>query len=118
LNRPETDEARGIGPAYQTTPAELQHFRPRCLAAKSWQWLEKQIRSLLPITYYHCIFTLPAELNSLVLLEKARAGRPVKTLVTNVASEYACRIRRSVLNGFVRLLLINRPFSRQGPKLV
>jgi hypothetical protein len=22
---------------------------PRCLAAKSWQWLEKQIRSLLPI---------------------------------------------------------------------
>ena len=40
---------------------------PRCLAAKSWQWLEKQTRSLLPITYYHCVFTLPAELNSLVL---------------------------------------------------
>ena len=52
------------------------------------------------------IFTLPAELNSLVLLEKARAGRTVKTLVTNVASEYACRIRRSALNGFVRLLPI------------
>src|ERR1700745_930193 len=30
---------------------------PRCLAAKSWQWLEKQPRSLLPITYYHCVFT-------------------------------------------------------------
>ena len=36
---------------------------PRCLAAKSWQWLEKQTRSLLPIPYYHCVFTLPAELN-------------------------------------------------------
>src|SRR5260370_31880425 len=36
---------------------------PRCLAAKSWQWLDKQTRSLLPITYYHCVFTLPAELN-------------------------------------------------------
>jgi Transposase zinc-binding domain len=25
---------------------------PRCMAAKSRQWLEKQTRSLLPITYY------------------------------------------------------------------
>jgi len=45
---------------------------PGCLAAKSWQWLEKQIRSLLPITYYHCVFTLPAELNSLVLANQRR----------------------------------------------
>jgi hypothetical protein len=45
---------------------------PRCLAAKSWQWLEKQTRSLLPIIYYHCVFTLPAELNSLVLANQRR----------------------------------------------
>ena len=45
---------------------------PRCMAAKSWQWLEKQTRSLLPITYYHCVFTLPAELNSLVLANQRR----------------------------------------------
>jgi Transposase zinc-binding domain/Putative transposase len=45
---------------------------PRCLAAKSWQWLEKQTRSLLPIAYYHCVFTLPAELNSLVLTNQRR----------------------------------------------
>jgi hypothetical protein len=45
---------------------------PRCLAAKSWQWLEKQTRSLLPISYYHCVFTLPAELNSLVLANQRR----------------------------------------------
>jgi putative transposase/transposase-like zinc-binding protein len=45
---------------------------PRCLAAKSWQWLEKQTRSLLPITYYHCVFTLPAELNSLMLANQRR----------------------------------------------
>jgi Transposase zinc-binding domain len=40
---------------------------PRCLAAKSRQWLDKQTRSLLPVTYYHCVFTLPAELNYVVL---------------------------------------------------
>jgi len=45
---------------------------PRCLAAKSWQWLQKQTRSLLPITYYHCVFTLPAELNLLVLANQRR----------------------------------------------
>ena len=45
---------------------------PRCLAAKSWQWLEKQTRSLLPVTYYHCVFTLPAELNSLMLINQRR----------------------------------------------
>src|SRR5260370_25270328 len=28
LNRPETDDARSIGPAYQTTPAKLQHCPP------------------------------------------------------------------------------------------
>jgi Putative transposase/Transposase zinc-binding domain len=45
---------------------------PRCLAAKSWQWLQKQTRSLLPIPYYHCVFTLPSELNSLVLANPRR----------------------------------------------
>jgi hypothetical protein len=45
---------------------------PRCLAGKSWQWLEKQTRSLLPIAYYHCVLTLPAELNSLVLANPRR----------------------------------------------
>jgi hypothetical protein len=45
---------------------------PRCMVAKSRQWLEKQTRSLLPITYYHCVFTLPAELNSLVLANQRR----------------------------------------------
>src|SRR5208282_5426220 len=29
LNRPETDDARSIGPAYQTTPARLQHCQQR-----------------------------------------------------------------------------------------
>src|SRR5258705_9016651 len=45
---------------------------PRCLAAKSWQGLEKPTRSLLPVPYYHCVFTLPAELNSLVLANQRR----------------------------------------------
>jgi hypothetical protein len=44
---------------------------PRCLAAKSRHWLTQQTRSLLPTTYYHCVFTLPEDLNRLVLLNPA-----------------------------------------------
>lgn len=40
---------------------------PRCLAAKSRQWLELQTRSLLPIAYYHCVLTLPQDLHALLL---------------------------------------------------
>lgn len=39
---------------------------PRCLSAKSFGWLEQQLESLLPITYYHGVFTLPQELHALV----------------------------------------------------
>jgi hypothetical protein len=52
---------------------------PRCLAAKSWQWLEKQTRSLLPITYYHCVFTLSAALNSLMLATSVNFTRSCST---------------------------------------
>ena len=57
---------------------------PRCLTAKSWQWLEKQTRSLLPITYYHCVFTLPAELNSLHV--KARRLAEVRSPLDLIGS--------------------------------
>ena len=60
---------------------------PRCLAAKSWQWLEKQTRSLLPITYYHCVFTLPAELNSLVLANQRRLY-PLLAILGKVRSQF------------------------------
>jgi hypothetical protein len=45
---------------------------PRCQAVKSRQWLDKQTQSLLPVPYYHCVFTLPPELNALVLANPHR----------------------------------------------
>src|SRR5271167_3446218 len=40
LNRPETDDARSIGAAYQTTPAKLQHCRLKCPSMRSCNRLE------------------------------------------------------------------------------
>jgi hypothetical protein len=35
---------------------------PRCQAAASYDWLEARRRDLLPVAYYHVVFTLPAPL--------------------------------------------------------
>ena len=40
---------------------------PQCGALKKDEWIEARTRELLPVKYYHVVFTLPHELNSLVL---------------------------------------------------
>ncbi len=40
---------------------------PQCGALKKEEWIEARTRELLPVKYYHVVFTLPHELNSLVL---------------------------------------------------
>jgi len=40
---------------------------PGCGAVKKQQWIEARMQELLPVKYYHVVFTLPHELNSIVL---------------------------------------------------
>jgi Putative transposase/Transposase zinc-binding domain len=40
---------------------------PKCQASKRAAWLETRLERLLPISYFHVVFTLPAVLNPLVL---------------------------------------------------
>lgn len=40
---------------------------PNCGAIKKQEWIEARIQELLPVKYYHVVFTLPHELGSLVL---------------------------------------------------
>jgi Putative transposase/Transposase zinc-binding domain len=40
---------------------------PKCQSLAKAQWLEKQTSELLPVGYFHLVFTLPHELNRLVL---------------------------------------------------
>lgn len=39
---------------------------PNCQSFKGAEWLEKQAEHLLPIPYFHVVFTLPHELNPLI----------------------------------------------------
>lgn len=60
---------------------------PQCGALKKQEWIEARTAELLPVKYYHVVFTLPHELNSLVmghrrLLYKLLFDASSKTLLT------------------------------------
>lgn len=64
---------------------------PQCGAFKSEQWLENRKAELLPVSYFHRVFTLPHELNHLVMYNKEMlydllfksAWKSLKTLGAN-----------------------------------
>jgi len=43
---------------------------PKCQSLAKAQWLEKQTAELLPVGYFHLVFTLPHVLNGLILANK------------------------------------------------
>src|SRR5437016_6403082 len=43
---------------------------PKCQSLAQAKWLEKQTSELLPVGYFHLVFTLPHELNRLILAHK------------------------------------------------
>ena len=43
---------------------------PKCQSLAKAQWLQKQTSELLPVGYFHLVFTLPHELNRLILAHK------------------------------------------------
>lgn len=51
---------------YQYHSCKDRHC-PNCGAVKKQEWIEARSRELLPVKYYHVVFTLPHELNSLVM---------------------------------------------------
>ena len=75
---------------------------PRCLAAKSRHWLQQQLASLLPVTYYHCVFTLPQPLHPLVLLNPAR----LYPLLFNWASQALLEFGHTRLGGDLGLTVV------------
>ena len=82
---------------------------PRCLAAKSRHWLAQQTRSLLPITYYHCVFTLPEELNTLVLLNPTH----LYPLLFDSAAQSLLQFGRNRLEGDLGISAVLHTWGQQ-----
>jgi hypothetical protein len=45
---------------------------PKCQAAKRAQWVEQRLMRLLPVPYFHVVFTLPEQLKPLTLRNRRR----------------------------------------------
>ena len=65
---------------------------PNCGAIKKQEWIETRMQELLPVKYYHVVFTLPHELNTVVmghrkLLYKLLFDASAQTLLTFAKDE-------------------------------
>lgn len=64
--------------AYQCTSEDCRYIKyqyhscrdrhcPNCGALKKQQWIDARMQELLPVKYYHVVFTLPQELNPVIM---------------------------------------------------
>jgi hypothetical protein len=69
------------GHHYRCTHCGKEHFVPNscgnrhcpsCQKLNGAEWLERQVENLLPIPYFHVVFTLPHALNPLIQFNQAR----------------------------------------------
>jgi hypothetical protein len=56
---------------------------PTCQSLEQHRWLERRRQRILPTAYFHVVFTLPAELRSIVLAQR----EPLFTMLMRAASE-------------------------------
>jgi hypothetical protein len=78
---------------------------PKCQAAKRAQWFEARRRDLLPVSYFHVVFTVPAEVAAIALQNK----RVVYGILFRAASETLLEIAADTKHlgariGFVAVL--------------
>jgi hypothetical protein len=82
---------------------------PSCQAAHSRQWLDRQLRWLLPVPYYHVVFTLPHELHPLLLLNQAALYRLLFDCAASTLLEFA----RNRLGGVPGITAILHTWGQQ-----
>ena len=75
---------------------------PKCQSLAKARWLEKQTSELLPVGYYHLVFTRPHELNRLVLANK----KILLALLFKTVSETLLEFGRSRFSGTLGIIAI------------
>jgi hypothetical protein len=75
---------------------------PKCQSLAKARWLEKQTSELLPVGYYHLVFTLPHELNPLVLVNK----KTLLALLFKAVSQTLLEFGHSRLKGTLGIIAV------------
>lgn len=61
---------------------------PQCQGALAVEWLEKQSQALLPVPYFHLVFTLPHGLNGLIRQNRAALFKLLFDAATQTLLEF------------------------------
>ena len=75
---------------------------PKCQSLAKAQWLQKQNAELLPVGYFHLVFTLPHLLNGLILAHK----KIVLSLLFKAVSETLLEFGQRRLGGTVGIIAV------------
>ena len=75
---------------------------PRCGSSATHEWVETQKAELLPVGYFHLVFTLPHELNPLILINK----KVLFTILFKAVSETLADFGRTHLKGRIGFLAV------------
>jgi predicted Zn-ribbon and HTH transcriptional regulator len=75
---------------------------PKCQSLAKARWLEKQKLELLPVGYFHLVFTLPHELNRLILVNKT----PLINILFHAVSETLLEFAQTYLKGILGITAV------------
>jgi Putative transposase/Transposase zinc-binding domain len=75
---------------------------PKCQSLAKAQWLEKQTSELLPVGYFHLVFTLPHLLNGVILAHK----KILLSLLFKAVSETLLEFGRTRFGGTVGIIAV------------
>jgi hypothetical protein len=85
---------------------------PKCQALVKAQWLEARQAELLPVPYFHNVFTLPHQLNALILCQEQNQ-RAVLKLLFRAAAETLLQFGRNNLGGTLGVTMVLHTWDQQ-----
>ncbi len=85
---------------------------PKCQSLAKEQWLEARQSELLPVHYFHNVFTLPHQLNALILCHQ-KNQRAVLNLLFQATAETLLQFGRNNLGGTLGATLVLHTWDQQ-----
>jgi hypothetical protein len=85
---------------------------PKCQTAETAAWVTARQQELLPVPYFHNVFTLPHELNPLVLCSQ-RNQRALLGLLFDAAAGTLLKFGRGELSGKIGFTLVLHTWDQQ-----
>jgi hypothetical protein len=85
---------------------------PKCQSTATAAWVAARQEELLPVPYFHQVFTLPHELNALILYSP-RNQRALLGLLFDAAAQTLLEFGRSALGGKVGFTLVLHTWDQQ-----